>query len=306
MNPIELHFKKPGMNTLIQDSGRMGFQKFGVPLGGFMDRQSAIIANWLVGNPLDAALFEITMVGPEIHIDQPCQLAITGSDISPKINGKKAAMYETISLTENSTLTFGKLKSGCRAYLSFGGKIIVNDWLGSKSATSFETQLLTPQSLIKKGDTLSFEPREPIEPRKYRVFSEEELSTDIRIMPGPEYNLFPGDQLNFILKTKFTIGKDSNRMGYRLDERIPRYGNEEEIISSPIVPGTIQVTNSGQLIILMADAQTTGGYPRIANIITSDLGRVAQMKPGDLISFGLITLEDALYQQNNPLKDILS
>jgi len=297
MNEVKLTFQKPGMNTLVQDSGRSGFQMFGVPVGGFMDSVSAKAANLLVGNAAKSPLFEITLMGPEVLINGPCQLALTGADISATIDGHPVPMYETVDVGSRAILSFGKLKAGCRSYLAFNGSLKLKDWLGSKSAASFETMDLTPESLIKRGSEFRLIKGKPVEKRKTKQISFSDTE-EIRILPGPEYNNFSGDQLHFFLNKKFTIGKDSNRMGYRLDDAILDFKNDKEVISSPIVPGTIQVTNSAKPIILMADAQTSGGYPRIANIIHADLSKVAQLVPGNKISFKLCTLEEALQARN--------
>jgi antagonist of KipI len=291
---ITLSIIRPGLNSMVQDAGRSGYQKFGVPVNGFMDRSSARIANWLVGNPLNDPLLEITMLGPQIEIDNSCSIAVTGADISPMLNGELIPMYETHRVDSNSTLSFGKLNSGCRTYISFSGKLDVKQWLGSASASAHETQNLTPQSLLTKNMNIRLISSGSLIERRFPWKSKFESKIVARILPGPEYNYFSGETLSHFLNHEFVVGINSNRMGYRLEGTVRGFNPDKEVISSAVIPGTIQITNSGSPIILMADAQTSGGYPRLANIISADLDKVAQLKPGDTIAFQLTTLEKAL------------
>jgi len=307
---VVFHFRKPGLQTLVQDHGRIGQQAFGVPEGGVMDRSSSCIANWLVGNQPNAPVLEMTMIGPEIEIEGDCQIALTGADISPMLDDYPAAMYKTLSMRSGSKLSFGPIKNGCRAYLAIRGKWMVKKWLESQSAFLLGDQDLTPDSIPTKGSMISIRSIDPISTREFAPELRPNLvdKTKISVLPGPEFNDFSEDAVGYFFKRGHKITADSNRMGYRLDTELPGFNPENDVISSGIVKGTIQVTISGQPIILMADAQTTGGYPRLANVITAHLDKLAQLKPGDEIRFSLVDLKiayQALWDREATLKLVL-
>ena len=291
-NQVTLYFKKAGMLTTVQDFGRPQYQHFGIPVGGVMDKFSAKEANRLVGNQSEAPVFEITLMGPEIEFSEPCQIAITGADLSATLNGMPIENYQTINVPTDGLLKFGRLTSGCRAYLSIGGEMNISSWLGSSGAINFEAMALTPNSLIKKGSSIYIHEASQIDvrstPKNQIPILKPEIS--VRVIEGPEFSLFSKNDRDFFFDQKFKITTNSNRMGCRITPSISNYNQSKELISSGIVPGTIQVTNSGQPIILLADAQTTGGYLRIVNIVSSDLDKIAQLKPGDKVSFDLMTL----------------
>lgn len=282
-----LTFLKPGMLTLIQDLGRPGHQSSGVPPSGALDRTSAAAANWCVGNPETAPVFEITMTGPLIRFDEDCQIAITGADMSPVIHDEPVRRYETIDVRSGSILAFGKLMSGCRAYLAIRGRWHITYWLGSASALSVGDIDLLPQSLIKKGMTLMITTDSPLPSvrRHPQPVPAWPSALDIRVLPGPEFSSFSADHIAAFFSTTFTIGVASNRIGYRLEPLFKDFHYTTEMISSGIVPGTIQITREGQPIILLADAQTVGGYPRIGNITASDLDALGQLRIGDTVRF---------------------
>ena len=303
---IIFHFKKSGLLTLVVDTGRPGFQAFGIPPGGALDRRAAQIANWLVGNSLDDAVLEITITGPKITIEGDCQIAITGGDISAKVNDQTINRHETISIRGGDVLSFGKLMEGCRTYCAIGGTIDMDEWMGSKSAVMPNADILTPGSIIKKGKHLLINKRRKEVIRKTPAEFQPVYSGSaiVRVIKGPEYENFRGKEYEAFWNTRHTISSESNRMGYRLETPIDmNNGYRDEIISSGIVPGTIQITKSGQAIILLADAQTIGGYHRIANVIDVDLDRLAQLKPGDFISFTRIKLKEAhkLLEENQEI-----
>ena len=309
MPNLKLHFLKTGMLTLIQDNGRQGFQYYGIPSGGALDKTSMYIANWLVGNPIHNPVLEITMIGPQIKIGGACQIAITGADISPMLNGQPLPMNETQKLTDSDVISFGKLKKGCRAYLSVGGKWCLENWLNSSSASAYNGNEIIPDGLIKKGQTIEIEANAFIQKRTSSEVIDHLFSKrKIQVLPGPEFELFPRTFIGHFFSRSFRISNDSNRMGYRLENSIEGLVLQKELISSGTLPGTIQITNDGQPIVLLADAQTTGGYHRIANVITSDIDRLAQLKPGDEIGFELVDVDTAYIalDKKNKILDILS
>ena len=295
MGKALLHFKKPGLQTLIQDDGRMGHQAYGVPIGGSMDKSSAHIANWLTGNNLNSPVIEMAFVGPEIEIKGACQIALTGAEVQAKLNGYPINMYETIDIKSHSKLVIGPTLSGSRTYLSVGGKWNLKQWLGSYSAFLLGDEILTADSIIKKDGDLEISSLKKSVHRKFPVALRPQFPDKIAVgmIPGPEQDMFSEKTIEEFLEQYHPISSDSNRMGYRLNSTVTDFNNSQEVISSGIVPGTIQITNSGEPIILMADAQTTGGYPRIGNVISAHMDRLAQAKPGDRVKFFLTNCDDA-------------
>lgn len=291
MNKTTLEFIRPGLQTLVQDLGRTIQRESGVPAGGALDKSSAVISNKLVGNDIGAPVLEVTVAGPTIRfIGDECHIAITGADISPEIDGNKIELYRSIRVAPNSVLTFGKLTSGCRAYIAIKGEWQVRKWLHSASAIFPELPDITPDSFISKGSKLeiihSGISGRLIYPHSLRPVLKE--SQIIRLFLGPEIGMFSKEARDKFFSLDHFILPASNRWGYRLDSHIPLRNPGQEIISSGVIPGTIQVPHSGEPIILMADAQTTGGYPRIAVVINEDMDKLAQAKPGDRLCFSLV------------------
>ncbi|MBK6266409.1 biotin-dependent carboxyltransferase family protein [Marivirga sp. S37H4] len=286
MPELQLKFMKAGMQTLVQDLGRSGHQQQGVPISGVLDRQSAKAANEIVGNSVDTPVIEITVIGPEIHFDQSCKIAITGANISPRLNNEPIANHRLQNVRAGSILSFGKMISGCRAYLAVAGKWNVNKWLGSASASTISPELLTPDSVITKGSTISITTNDQSIHSTTSIH--QTVFTNIvrlRVIPGPEFEWFTKVAIARFFSTGHIISQAANRMGYQI--KTSGMEHQKEMISSGIIPGTIQITPDGRAIVLLADAQTTGGYPRIANIIDDDLDKMAQMKPGGEVWFSL-------------------
>ena len=291
MNNTTLKFLKAGLQTLIQDKGRPNYRSQGVSVGGALDQGSATTANKLVGNNPGSPVFEITILGPTIQFTgDECLIAITGADMSPTVNGIPIEMYVPVRIDQNSVLAFGRLKSGCRGYIAVMGKWQVGHWLNSASAALPDLPEITPDSFIVKGSAVnvvhSGKFAESMQHQIQRqVYSEEQI---VRVLPGPEIDMFSQATLDTFLSTAHQITPASNRWGYRLDSHIPTSHPGQEIISSGVIPGTIQIPHSGSPIILMADAQTTGGYPRLAVVISEDMDKLGQAKPGDLLRFRMM------------------
>lgn len=288
-NSSTLHFLKAGLWTTVQDKGRVGHQASGVPVSGAMDQTAAQLANWLVGNSEDHPVLEITLLGPSIQINHTVQIAITGANLSPMVNRTPIPMYETVAIKEGAILKFGRIQNGCRAYLSVGGEWMVQRWLGSASAATTSTAKLTPDSLIKKDSLLTIQATPFIEKRNSPPPPDYENSIVVNVLPGPEFDQFSSHTIAHFFSQTYTIANDSNRMGYRLLGKELSIESKQEVISSGIVVGTIQVSNAGQPILLMRDAQTTGGYPRIAVVLPEELDRLAQLKPGEAVRFCFIS-----------------
>ena len=277
--PIQLTFIKSGLLTLVVDNTRIGYQKYGVPVGGAMDAKSAVLANWLVGNNPNTTLFEINMVGPQIRFEAECQIAITGADISPTINGLGAAMYQTLELKRGEVLKFGKLNEGSRAYLAIGGSWNVSSWMDNDSPKSNPT--IKNLSSIEIISTGNLNPNRKVEKPKLS-----KTPVILKVMQGPEFDLLTDDVSTTLLATTFELLPASNRMGYRLSPNLPQI--VASIISSGVVPGTLQITQDGYPILLMKDAPATGGYIRALNVISEDMSALGQLKAGDSLKFSLV------------------
>lgn len=303
-----IHIIKTGMLTQLLDGGRKGVQDMGVPLSGCMDRTSARIANQLVGNDADAPLFEITMQGPVLRFEGDCYIAITGADISAKVDGTSIESYQTVYVRSGSELSFDKLASGCRAYLAIAGQLKLNRWMSSVNLIQAINISALLSNKITKNTFLDIENVKMITKKKWtgHKFEKKEIYK-IRILEGPEFAQFEERHQTELLQSAFSISNDSNRMAYRLEEYLSEYKPFHQLISSGIVLGTIQVSNAGQPIILLNDAGTTGGYPRIANVISTDLSILAQLKYREKIKFEMLSFsqaQDILKEHRNSLKSL--
>ncbi|WP_375577812.1 biotin-dependent carboxyltransferase family protein [Marivirga tractuosa] len=289
-NDLTLTFLKPGLQTTLQDNGRAGLQHLGVPVGGALDRTSAEMANHLVGNEKNVPVLEITMTGPEIIFDSDALIALTGAPFELYCDGKLVENNTAVYLKSGSVLKFGKLKSGCRAYLAIAGEWKARKWKGSVSPL-LQAPEATPESIIQKGSKLKIDSAHLNKTGSWDKNSHTPILSHrirLRVTPGPEFDSISRIAIARFFGQGHEISQDANRMGYRLKTDLASAEERTEMISSGIIPGTIQLTGSGQPIILLNDAQTTGGYPRIANIINEDLDQLAQLKPGDEIWFSIV------------------
>ncbi|UXP32231.1 biotin-dependent carboxyltransferase family protein [Reichenbachiella agarivorans] len=277
---LKLIFEKPGLYTTIQDRGRVGQQHRGIPVGGAMDLESYEMANRLVNNDLNTPVLEITLMGPVILFEGIGQIAMTGADTSPMINGEQVALNETIDIYDGDRLTFGKNTDGCRTYLGVRGIWEQNQWLGSVSPVAHS---VFDETIIVKHQIVEVLTLERVFPNLFTPTKTPE-EIEIGIYPGPELSVLTRKQQDEWVGRPLLISNLSNRMGIRLDH-VFLIEKKIEIISSGVFPGVIQLTHAGQPIVLMADAQTTGGYPRIAVVDSNDLNLLAQLKPNDSIWF---------------------
>lgn len=294
-NTVKLHIEKAGLQTTIQDAGRWGYQHLGIPVGGAMDRIAAHKANWLVGNPADTPVLEMTLIGPRLRIAGDCQIAITGAKLIPYIEGYELPMNATLTIKDGASLSFGPMKKGCRAYLAVGGQWVLPKWLGSYSTAITDPEIWTKEQLVQAGSTIKVVTGKSISGRQLSAVDQEDwdLATPIRVLPGPEFTQFTHQAVGYFFSQTYRISPASNRMGYRLNPAIPNYQTAFQMISSGVLPGTIQIATGGTAILLMADAQTTGGYPRLAQVISADMDRLGQARPGDEITFRLVDQEVA-------------
>ncbi|HDR6286856.1 MULTISPECIES: biotin-dependent carboxyltransferase family protein [Bacillus cereus group] len=299
-----------GMFTTVQDLGRSYYQQFGVPVGGAMDKNALRLINMLVGNEENEAGLEMTILGPKLLIKKTTLLAIGGVDMEPLLNGERIPLWRPILAEEGSMLCFGKVKSGCRAYVTFAGGIHIEGTMGSKSTYIRAAIGGIEGRMMKKGDCFQIGTYSEMANRFIQDLQKDEriktkwvISNSvlpkykkhpkIRVIADFEYDQFTEESRKAFFTKEYKVSNYADRMGYRVEGEVLNRIEEKEILSSPVTFGTIQVPNGGQPIILMADRQTTGGYPRMGNIISVDLPLLAQLKPGDYVSFEKITLEEA-------------
>lgn len=300
---------KPGMLATIQDLGRIGYQRFGVNCNGTMDESSARVANILVGNSEHEAVIELTLFGSAIKFTSTHLIAICGGDMNPYINNQPVDMWQPIIVNEGSTLTFAQYRAGCRIYVAVAGGLDIPKVLGSYS-TSLRAKVGGIEGrALKAGDiihikkihstSLSYKLWNKLEGKSRLSFhvqhfapAYEEIVT-VRYVKGPDFAYLTEQSQKQWTSSVWKIDAQSDRMGYRLQGEQLEWEVREEKISEGVVHGTVQLPANGQPIILLADRQTIGGYPKIAVIISKDISLLGQMKPGQKISFEEVSLAEA-------------
>jgi len=274
---------KEGLFSTIQDNGRFGYKNIGVPVSGAMDQSSAKLANLLLGNDESLAVLEMTLVGPTLEFMNDTYISITGADMNPLINKQKVLLNETLLVKKGDILYLAHSSNGMRTYLGIRGGFNSETKLGSKS---FYKGITKREKLIK-NDKIKFD-LSVISPKKVNQnINDLKISRNskIKVFKGPEFHLLDTILKDLIFNTNFTIGIN-NRMGYNLVE--PIKNSISSIVSSPVMPGTVQLTPSGKIIILCRDCQTTGGYPRILQLDKSSINCLSQKTIGEIINFKLV------------------
>ena len=295
--------KKGGFLTTVQDLGRIGYQKFGMPVAGAMDNFSYRVANFLVGNKESEAVLEATLLGPELEFDCDMSFAVTGANMKTVLNGKEISMWESYKVTKGDILSLGVVTSGLRAYIAFSGSIEV-PLLNNSKSTYLKTGIggFKGRKLMN-DDELEIKVSEEIVYGKYmepKYIPEFKRKGNVRVVLGPQDDYFTEEGINTFLSTDgYKITKEADRMGYRLGGNTIKHIDKADIISDGALFGSVQVPANGLPIILMADRQTAGGYTKIATVISTDLPMLAQMGEGSELVFEKITLEEAhkLYKE---------
>jgi antagonist of KipI len=296
---------KPGMLTTIQDLGRWGFQARGVPVAGPMDPCAHRVANALVGNSVEAATLEVTLLGPELAFDDERVVAIAGAEFAATLEGSDVPQGAPFLVKRGARLRFGRRISGARAYVGVSGGIATPSVLGSRATHLISAMGGINGRALKTGDRLPLGRHDPAVARHpvarglnpvARGFSratDNPTATRLRVLPGPQLEYFSAGSLDLLQSAPYVISNKSDRMGFRLEGPILVHSRGADIISDATPLGVLQVPASGQPILLMADRQTTGGYPRIAEVASVDLPLIAQLKPADRLRFRFISIEDA-------------
>lgn len=287
----------PGMLSTIQDGGRKGFAAMGFNASGVMDVRSYHIANALVGNFTDEAVIEMTYLGGSFKFLESNYIAITGADMSPKLDGVPVEMYTTVFVKQDETLTFSVAESGMRAYIAVRGGIDVPVIMGSRS-TNLKCKLggldgrpLKAGDIVPCRDVYDEFHKHLIHSAPKEDFGSDEIT--VRVLLGPQDDYFTDHGIKTFLNSTYTVTNESDRMGCKLSGEKIEYKNTVDIISDGIVFGSIQIPRTGNPIIMLADRQTTGGYAKIATVISVDLPLLAQARPGTKVHFKLIDRQKA-------------
>jgi antagonist of KipI len=294
---MSLRVIKPGMLTTIQDAGRWGFQSRGVPVAGPMDPVSFRLANALVGNTRNAAALEVTLLGPELEFEDERVLAITGAEFDVSLDGKAIALNAPFVVSSGSHLRFGMRHRGARAYVAIAGGIATAPILGSRATHVVSALGGVDGRPVRAGDELPLGETTHAQATAHAtppIVTLPDRHARIRVMPGPQADYFAADALDVLQSAPYVIGSNSDRMGFRLDGPRLTHARGADIISDATPLGVLQVPASGQPIVLMADRQTTGGYPKIATVISADIPLAGQLGPGDSISFVTCSAAEAM------------
>ncbi|TMD08590.1 MAG: biotin-dependent carboxyltransferase family protein [Chloroflexi bacterium] len=288
MEPV-LRVDKPGLQTTIQDLGRGGHRAYGVPPGGAMDRFALAAANRLVGNPDGAACLECAVSGPSLVALQSCLIAVTGADFGATVNGEEMPLWTGVFLPAGERLAFAGRRAGARCYIAVAGGFGGDRWLGSLSTYQLVGRGGLGGRPLKAGDLLqpAAAPPHPqvagrhlAEPLRPAYASAPRLAA----VRGPHFDRLSRPARTVLWKTEFEVGKDSDRMGYRLEGQTLEAGGRD-ILSIGLAMGAVQLPPGGNPILLMADHQSAGGYPVILGLGRADIVLAAQLLPGEHVSF---------------------
>lgn len=281
----------PGLFSSIQDTGRRGYLFYGVPMGGAMDMYSHKLANLYLQNPQDAASLEITLMGPVLKFSSSAEIVLTGADLSPTLSELPIEHSVVTPVKAGEVLSFGRRNSGCRTYIGVKGGFQTENILGSRSW--FEG--VTEHYRLNKGMEIPYmalgeglADRAVADDSNARIKEKFDSQSAIEVFPGPEFSYLSKEQQQRLLSISFTISRDNSRMGIQLIEPVPN--SLSPIITGPVLPGTVQLTPSGRLIVLMRDCQTTGGYPRVLQLSRHGVNQMAQRITGEKITWTLRSL----------------
>lgn len=290
--------ENPGFLTTVQDLGRYGYQQFGMPVAGAMDDYALQAANLLVGNPRGEAGLEITYSGFSTRFEGRGRVAVTGADLGAKLNGRPLEPWQSVVVEDGDMIVFTAVKKGCRAYMALEGGVSVPEVMGSKSTYikaeigGYNGRKLVKGDVLESGEKghINFEGSIRVPDEFLPQYSGD---VNVRLVMGPQDDCFPPEEIEKFLNSKYAVTNQCDRMGYRLEGPAIKHSSGPDIISDGIALGAIQVPGHGRPIIMMRDRQTTGGYTKIANVISVDIPLLAQLKPGDRVSFTRVSVEEA-------------
>lgn len=289
-----------GLLTTVQDLGRTGYEQYGVPVAGAMDPFALRAANWLVGNPPDAAALEVTLAGPRLRATEKCLVAVTGADLGLRVNGWDLPPWMAVFVRQGWTIAFAGRESGCRAVLAVAGGIDVTPVMDSRSTYlsggfgGFEGRALHRSDHVPVGSADFHLPGLAGQTFPRRHIPNYSDAPTVRVVLGPQDDYFTDEGVVTFLSEEYEISPTSDRMGCRLQG--PRIAHKDAtgIISDGIPLGAVQVPPDGQPIVMLADRQTTGGYPKIATVISADIPLLAQCVPGQSrVRFEAVSVKEA-------------
>lgn len=288
----------PGFHTTVQDLGRIGWQDSGVPVSGALDTFSLRVANGLVGNAPGTAALEILLMGPTLEVAaDSVRVALVGDAAKLDLlgeNGRAIPSGQSVTLRRGDRFRVGGLLSSACAYLAVEGGIAVPDFLGSASTYVRGGLGGFAGRALREGDALALAKPSVEDRAELRLRRMPEIDRDVvRVVLGPQDDYFDEANLASFLGAEWRISRDADRMGVRLEGPKLSHKAGYDIVSDGIVTGAIQVPGSGQPILLLADHQTTGGYPKIATVISADLPAVGRRRPGGIIRFAAVTVGEA-------------
>jgi antagonist of KipI len=298
---MSLKIIRQGVLDTVQDLGRYGYQYLGINCNGAMDRFSMQLANALLGKQLAAPVLEIHFPASQFVFEKEAVICITGADLTPSINGEPIPLDRPIAVARRSILKFDKLQTGARCYMSVLNDLQVDCWMNSystnlKSATGgLQGRRLLKNDVVPFVNTVQVS---SVHEKSYFIFPWKandvvDSRNEIEFLIGSEWHWLTKDAQDMFQENWFQITYEADRMGYQLAGQTLQVKNNEQLVSSAVCFGTVQLLPSGQLIVLMADHQTAGGYPRIAYVISAHLPILAQKKPNDVVRFKMTSLEEA-------------
>ena len=288
---------KGGMLTTVQDLGRTGYQSQGFSVAGVMDVRAFKIANLLLDNPENEAVLEFTLIGPTLEFTSATIIAITGGDFQPKINGDPAPMYTAIYVNKGDILKFASARTGSRGYIAFSSYLDIPVVMGSR-CTNMKSKIGGFKGRkLEAGDYIGFRIKRRYLPfflsRKLEPDDYDQDEATVRVIMGPQDAVFSRQGIETFLSNEYTVTSDFDRMGCRLEGAFIAPKETSDIISDGIAFGSIQVPSHGKPITLLSDRQTTGGYAKIATVISVDIPKIVQRKTDHKIQFQAITVEEA-------------
>jgi len=295
-----LEILAPGLLTTVQDAGRKGWARYGVPSSGPLDAAAFAAANTLVGNPPDAAALEITLAGPTLRVSRECLIAVCGAAFDLWVGTLPVPMWHTVYVRAGRIITFGARRGGARAYLAISGGIALPPFLGSQATYLPGGFGGLDGRALRAGDRLPLggAAARDVMQRAGRAWPTDRRppytpEPTLRVVLGPQDDYFTTEGLATFLNSAYRLTPEADRMGVRLQGVPIAHRGPTGIVSDGVVAGSIQVPPDGQPIVMLADHQTTGGYPKIATVLRADLPLLAQCLPGDSVSFTAVTLAEA-------------
>ncbi|HEY7678171.1 MAG TPA: 5-oxoprolinase/urea amidolyase family protein [Candidatus Methylomirabilis sp.] len=295
-----LEVLRPGLCTTVQDLGRPGFQRYGVPPSGPMDEWGLRVANALVGNAPADAVLEVTAIGPVLRVRGEVVLAVAGAEFALDLDGQPVPPFAAFRARDGQILSFGECRSGVRAYLSAAGGIDVPLVMRSRATCLSGRYGGLEGRPLREGDMLPLLGRAAASGRPFegrflprRLWPRRSSPLEVRVVMGPQDDLFAPEGIATFLGSEYRVTNNADRMGYRLDGPPIAHRKGADILSDATAPGAVQVPGDGRPIVLMGDRQTTGGYTKIASVIRPDISALAQAHPGEPVRFRRVSLAEA-------------